>query len=284
VPNFVGIDLPDENFGIVDNKGFELILGYNNKYGDFMYSFEGNFAFVRNEIIESDEPERPVPWQVRTGKPQGAELLYKAIGIFDDWEEVESTPHVIGAEPGDIIIEDYDGDGEITGKDRQLFTLTTTPEITFGLNFNFSYRNWELSGLFQGHGRALRRINPSIQQGMAGNYFMYDAIDRWTPDNPDGSKPKAFNWNEEYWRSTHITDYFYHNMSFVRLKNLRLSYTIPHSALESISVLKDARVYISGQNLWLVWAAQHIQDPELRHGMGAYPIMKVMAVGAQISF
>ena len=282
VPRFAGIDLPDENFGIVDNYGIETVLGYNNQMGDFNFGLEGNFAFVRNRIVESDEPERPVPWQVRTGKPQGAQLLYRAIGIFNNWDEVNSTPHVTGAQPGDIIIEDYDGDKEITGADRQLFPLTTTPEITFGLNFNLSYRNWELSGLFQGHGRALRRINPNIQQGLSGNYFMYDAIDRWTPENEDGTKPKAFNWSEEYWRSSHITTYFYHDMSFVRLKNVQLSYSISRNLVKSIG-MKNARVYVSAQNLWLVWAAQDIQDPESRN-VNAYPLMKVVALGAQLTF
>lgn len=283
VPNFTGISLPDENYGIVDNKGFEAVIGYKDRINELRYSLEGNFAFVRNKVIEADEPERPVPWQVQTGKPQGAHLLYKAIGIFDDWDEVNSTPHVTGAAPGDIIIEDYDGDGKITGADRQLFPLTTTPEMTFGMNFNLNYKNWELTGLFQGHARTWRRINNNIQQGMSGNYFMYDAEDRWTAENPDGTKPKAFNWSEEYWRSSHITTYFYHDMSFVRLKNLQLSYNIPNSLMNRIGA-KNTRVYVSGQNLCLIWAAQNIMDPEQRNGMSSYPLMRVIALGAQISF
>jgi TonB-dependent starch-binding outer membrane protein SusC len=283
VPQFIGIALPDENFGIVENRGLEVVLGYRDRAGSFSYGVNGNFAFARNKIIESDEPERPVPWQVRTGLPQGAHLLYNAIGIFEDWDHVNSMPHVLGAKPGDIIIEDYDGDGAITGADRQLFPLTTTPEITFGLSFDFKYRNWELRGLVQGHGRALRRINNNIQQGLAGNYFMHDAIDRWTPENTVATKPKAFNWSEEYWRSSHITTYFYHDMSFARLKNLQLSYRIPQSIMSNVG-MKEARVYVAGQNLWLLWAAQNIVDPELRNGMSTYPIMRTISLGAQVSF
>lgn len=283
VPEFIGIDLPDENFGIVDNYGVEFNTGFRDRRGDFGYALKGNFAFVRNIIVEADEPERPVPWQVRTGKPQGAHLLYKSIGIFRDQEHLDSYPHVQGAKPGDIIIEDFDGDGEITGADRQIFPLTTTPEITFGMSFDFSYKNWNLSGLVQGHGRALRRINNNIQQGMAGNYFMHDAIDRWTPENTNATKPKAFNWSEEYWRSSHITTYFYHDVSFARLKNLQLSYMVPRHLTNTIGV-SDAKVYVAGQNLFLLWAAQNIVDPELRNGMSTYPIMRVVSLGAQISF
>jgi len=82
VPAFTGISLPDENFGIVESKGFELVLGYNDMAGDFAYSINGNIAFARNKIIEYDEPERNVPWQVRTGHPIGATLLYKAYRSF----------------------------------------------------------------------------------------------------------------------------------------------------------------------------------------------------------
>lgn len=110
VPNFTGLLLPDENFGIVENRGVELELGFSKQQADFSYGISGNFAFVRNNVIEMDEPERSVTWQTRTGHPQGATLLYKSIGIFRDEEQINSMPHVTGARPGDVIIEDYDGD------------------------------------------------------------------------------------------------------------------------------------------------------------------------------
>ena len=282
IPRFVGFSLPDENFGIVDNYGVEVVMSYEDQKGDIGYGVLGNFAFARNRIIESDEPERPVPWQVRTGHPQGALLLYKSIGIFRDEEQVNSMPHIAGARPGDIIIEDYDNDGEITTDDRQLFPLTTTPEITFGLNLNFSYKNWELSALVQGHGNAIRAIYDDMRSGTAGNYFQYDAEDRWTPGNIDATKPRAYQWLEEYWRNDHITDYNYANVSYARLKNLQINYNVPRPVLDMVGI-ESAKVYASGQNLWLIYSGNDIMDPEVS-GMGAYPIMRVISVGAQISF
>jgi TonB-linked SusC/RagA family outer membrane protein len=283
VPVFTGLSLPDENFGIVDSKGFELVLGYNDTRGDFSYSINGNLNFARNKIIEFDEPAQSVEWQVRTGLPQGALLLYKWIGIFDDEDDVNSYPHVSGAEPGDLILEDYNGDEKIDGLDRQLFPLTATPELTFGLNLNLKYRNWEFSTLIQGHGRAWRRLDTNIQRGLAGNYFMRDATDRWTPENTDGSRPRAFNWNDEYWRSDDfVSTYFYDDVSFARVKNLQLSYTIPGNVLKYIRA-KDARVYFSGQNLFTLWSAQDFTDPE-QAGVSSYPLQRILSLGAQISF
>ena len=281
VPDFTGISLPDENFGIVDNKGFEVILGYNDQKADFTYGINGNFAFVRNSVVEFDEPERNVAWQVQTGHPQGSTLLYRAIGIFRDEEHVNSLPHVPGARPGDIIIEDYDNNGEINNDDRTLYDRTANPEITYGVSFNVKYRNWELRGLVQGAGRAMRLMYTELQ-GSSGNYYQYDADGRWTPDNIDAEKPRAFERDEEYWRVNYRTDYSYHNTSYARLKNLQLSYTIPVSLVNVIKAT-NARVYVSGQNLFLLHSGTDIMDPELG-SMNSYPIMKTISVGANISF
>ncbi|MBY5959650.1 TonB-dependent receptor [Membranicola marinus] len=282
VPEFTGISLPDENYGIVENYGFEFQLHYNKPQGIFNYFISANMAYAKNKIVEFDEPARSVPWQVRTGLPQGTQLLYHSIGIFRDEEQVNSLPHVTGAKPGDIIIEDVDGDGEITSDDRKLFPLTTIPKLTFGLNLNFSYKNWELRGLVQGHGRALRYIYDDSRAGSAGNYFQYDAEDRWTPTNKDASKPRAYEWTEEYWRDSHITDYHYTDISYARLKNLQLSYQLPEALISKVG-LKETRLYVSGQNLWLIYSGNKIMDPEAG-GMGAYPIMKVLSLGGQITF
>jgi len=283
VPLFTGLSLPDENYGIVDSKGFELILGYNDSKGDFRYNISGNLNFALNKVIEFDEPAQSVPWQVRTGLPMGAHLLYKCIGVFNDQEDINSYPHASGADPGDLILEDYNNDNKIDGLDRQLFPLTTTPELTFGLNINLKYRNWDLSTLIQGHGRAWRRLDTNIQRGLAGNYFLRDAKDRWTIDNTDGTRPRSFNWSDEYWRSDdYVSTYFYDDISFARLKNLQLSYTIPGIILKSIRS-KDMKIYFSGENLFTLWSAQDFTDPE-QGTVGSYPIMRILSLGAQISF
>lgn len=281
VPEFTGISLPDENFGIVDSRGFELVLGYNERINDFSYGVNGNLAYARNEIIEFDEPARNVPWQVRTGHPQGAALLYQSAGIFRDEAHVNSLPHVSGARPGDIIIVDYDGDGEITNDDRILFDETANPQFTFGVSLNLRYKNWGLSGLVQGVGSAMRRMYNDDRQGTGGNYFAYDAEGRWTPDNINASKPRAFERAEEYWRGSHITDQAYTNTAYARMKTAQLSYNIPKSLGSRIG-LKEAQIYASGQNLFFLWNKGKIFDPELGSDT-SYPLMRVLSLGARIT-
>lgn len=280
VPNFTGIQLPDENYGIVESKGIELELGYEEREGAVTYGISANLAFNNNKIVEFDEPERTVPWQVLTGHPRGSFLIYKSLGIFKDEADINSYPHVAGARPGDVIIEDYDGDGEITADDRVIFEKTSVPKITYGIPFWINYKNWRLSGLVQGAGNSAMRIYYEIQ-GTGGNYFKFDTEDRWTPENTDATNPRAFERENEYWRSSYVTDRQYHNTDFIRLKNLTLTYELPENFIAPVKLSK-AELYVSGQNLFLLYNATKVMDPE--NAVNIYPLMKVYSLGARISF
>jgi hypothetical protein len=295
VPNFTGITLPDENYGIVDNKGFEIESGYTDSKGDFTYSISGNFAFARNEVVEFDEPEASVPWQRLTGHPQGSMLLYKSIGIYNSEEEVNATAHVEGARAGDIIIEDYDKDGEITSNDRIIFEKNWDPEVTYGISFGLSYKNWDLKGLIQGTGQTLRTSYVGDNaEGTEGNYLQWWADDRWTVDNIDGTKPRAHEMEEEYWMESHLTDFSYQKGGYARLKNLQLTYHIPQRFLKAVSI-KDFQLYFSSQNLLFIYNQNKLVDPEaglvpvdvdgnVAGGMELYPIMKTYILGLKIAF
>ena len=282
VPNFTGISLPDENFGIVDNKGFELELGYHDRKGNFSYDIMSNFAFARNSIVEFDEPVRNVEWQVLTGHPQGSTLLYRSLGIFRDDEQVASMPHVSGARPGDVILEDYDKNGIINADDRVLFDKTADPEITYGANLNLRYKNWALTCLIQGVGSNLRNSQGGSQSGTSGNYYLFDAVDRWTVDNIDATNPRAFERQEEYWRDTYQSDYKYRKSGYGRLKNIQLSYSVPKRFLDAV-MLREATVYCSGENLLLLYSQNDIMYPE-KTSLDSYPIMKVFVTGIKVTF
>src|SRR3546814_20248817 len=83
------------------------------------------------KVIFTDEPERAVPWQQRTGHSFGAVLLYNAIGVFADDAALEAYPSWKGAKPGDLIFEDVSGDGKITSDDRILLDRADAPELFY---------------------------------------------------------------------------------------------------------------------------------------------------------
>ncbi len=287
VPDFTGIVLPDENFGIVDSKGFETVLGYTGQSGNFGYSVTGNFAFARNKIIEYDEPARTVDWQVRTGHPVGAVLQYNFIGVFDDATEYNNTPakitDIYNGGAGGIIIEDYNNDDKITSDDQVLYDFTTNPEITYGVTIGLSWKKFSLSTLFQGVGNTWYRADFPIM-GTWGNYWQYYADGRWTPENTTADKPRAFERVEDFWRGeSYTTDFDYYNHAFCRWKNLEISYDLPQSIIQKIK-LKNLRVYLSGQNLALLYNAfAYKHDPEVSN-VTSYPLHKIYAVGARVAF
>jgi hypothetical protein len=118
--------------------------------------------------------------------------------------------------------------------------------------------------------------------GLSGNYLAYDAEDRWTPENINGTKPRAVDRTAAYWRTDYPNDFYYHNCTYVRLKNLQLVYTLP-AKIQNAVHLKNAQVYVSGQNLFLLYNKIKIMDPEI-NSIFSYPLMKVYAIGARISF
>ncbi|HPF03500.1 MAG TPA: TonB-dependent receptor [Bacteroidales bacterium] len=288
VPGFTGLSLPDENFGIVDSRGFETILGYRDQTGSFSYSVNGNFAFQRNKIVDYDEPARAVEWQQYTGHPIGAVLQYNSIGVFDDADDMPGYPRV--SDPyaansgggGGIIIEDYDKNGSINANDRIIYDFTTVPEITYGISIALGWKNFSLTTLFQGVGNTWYRADFPIM-GTWGNYWQYYADDRWTPENKTASKPRAFERVEDYWRGDYLTDFDYYNHAFLRWKNLEIGYNIPKDILSKVK-LQSLKIYLSGQNLALLYNAfDYKHDPEVSN-VASYPLHRVIAMGAKVAF
>lgn len=284
VPQFTGLALPDENIAEVDNRGFEIEAGYNKDItSDMHLNVSGNFSYNHNKVVFMDEPERAVPWQQRTGHPYGATLLFNAIGIFADQAAVDNYPHWGGAKPGDVIFEDVSGDGQITNDDRILLDKTDAPEIVYGLSFDLSYKNWNLTVLAQGQGTYYRMNIADGRRGEAGNYFQWSFDGRWTPEHTNASVARAYNRDDLYWSfDNHNSTYHWDNMAYCRLKNVVLTYTIPSSVFGNTGIDR-ASIFFSGNNLALLYAAQHNFDPEIGAPM-TYPAVKTFAIGARVTF
>jgi len=284
VPIFTGLTLPDENIAEVDNRGLEVEAGYHKQFtNDFRLDLSGNIAYNHNEVVFMDEPERSVPWQQRTGHPYGAALLYNAIGIFADEAEVAALPSWPGARPGDVIFEDVSGDGQITADDRILLDKTDAPEIFYGISLDASWKNWTLSVLAQGQGTYYRMNIQDGRRGEAGNYFQWSFDNRWTPDNRNTDVARAYNRDDAYWAfDVNNSTYHFDNMAYCRLKNAVLTYHIPSEVFGNTGISR-ASVYFSGNNLFLIYAAQKNFDPEIGAPM-TYPAIRTLAIGARITF
>ena len=293
VPNFTGLALPDENIAEVDNRGFEIQAGYNAQFGqDFRLNVSGNFSYNKNEVIYMDEPERSVPWQEREGKPYGVTLMYKAIGVFEDQQEVDNYPSWPGAKPGDIKFKDVDGDGDIDADDRILLDRTESPRTFYGISFDLAYKNWNLSMLVQGQGTYYQQHTTDDRRGNAGNWFGWNYDDRWTQGNlpnveanKNTDVPRAWNRSDQYWNfGVNNNTYWWDSMAYARLKNAVVSYNVPTSNFLGNSVgLESARIFVRGNNLFMIYSAQDKFDPEVGNPM-TYPPTRTIAMGVHLTF
>lgn len=279
VPSSSGLTLPRENIGEVSNQGFELQLGYNDRANDFSYGISGNIATNHNKIIFWDETPGIPDYQQSTGKPMNANLFYNAIGIFRDADALNNYPHWAGARPGDIIFEDVNGDGEINGLDRVRSSKTELPTLTSGLNIDLSYKGIYASMFFQSAWGAIRN-NYYEMQGEVGNYLQQNVEGRWTVDNIDANKPRAWNRYNEYWRSNQNT-YWLQASDYVRLKNFELGYSFSDSFCQKL-MLSKLQLFCSAQNL-LTWTKVKDFDPETTTAL-AYPLNRVYNLGISLTF
>jgi TonB-linked outer membrane protein, SusC/RagA family/TonB-dependent outer membrane receptor, SusC/RagA subfamily, signature region len=290
VPVYTGLSsLPDENIGIVNNKGVEFQISHNNSAGDFKYSLSGNFLYARNKVVYMDE----TPWGEGydylklEGHPMGAMLLYEVIGINKTEEDLQKYPQIAAsATLGDFIFKRNDPNpanpNVITSKDMKRMDLTTIPEIIFGLSFDARYKMFDCTLLFQGQGRAKYYISPRIDPA-EGN-IMHDIADgRWSSSNPTGDKPGVGGTinNAGVYPST----YWHRDASFLRLKNIELGVNLPGKWLGgSVTGVNNLRIYIGGYNL-LTFDKLKIVDPESNSSEAQnYPQVRIFNAGVKLTF
>jgi TonB-dependent starch-binding outer membrane protein SusC len=284
VPAFSGLSLPNENIAKVLNQGFEVETGVHKSItSDLRLDLSVNYSYNHNEVVFQDEPVRAVPWQQTTGHPYNAWLMYNAIGIFADQAAIDAYPHWSTAKPGDVIFEDVSGDGIINGDDRILIDEVDAPETYYGVNLDAKYKDFSLSVLIQGQGKYLRNKNYDNRRGEAGNYMKWTYENRWTPDNTVTDIARSYNRDDYYWSpDVQMSTYWLSNVAYCRLKSLVLTYNVPSSIYKKLGIA-NASIYVSGNNLALLYRAQKIWDPEALNP-GVYPTMKTIAVGANIAF
>jgi TonB-dependent starch-binding outer membrane protein SusC len=278
IPGSAGLTLPPENIGEVVNQGFEFVISYGNKSGDFGYNVSWNGGYAKNKIKFWDETPGIPEYQQTTGHPMNSELYYQSIGIFKDDAAVAAYPHWEGARPGDIIFKDVNNDGSITALDMVRDYRSDIPVFTSGFSVDLTYKNFYATVLFQGAWGKIRYHY--VEGGVSGNYYMEDATGRWTEDNINASKPRAFNYTSEYWRSENNT-YWLRSANYVRLKNLEIGYNFPQSINSKLHI-DGFRVYVGGLNL-ITWCPTLPSfDPE--SVATDYPLSKVVNLGAVLTF
>ncbi|MEO5889584.1 MAG: TonB-dependent receptor [Ferruginibacter sp.] len=292
VPGSAGIDLPRENIGEVVNKGYELQVSYRNTIGDFKYQVSANGAYAKNYVRYSAETPGAPDYQKSTGKPIDARAYFQAIGVFADQGSIDKYPHMGGATPGDIIFKDVNNDNVIDDRDKVRSDKTTIPTFTGGFSLDLQYKSFYITVLFQGATGAERSYRTFSGGPGVGN-FMYNLVkDRWTPEHPSSTDPRAWERGGAYWMTDGEPNntYFVRSSNYLRMKNAEIGYTLNSRYAKKVGV-QSVRFYASGLNL-LTFTKMTDFDPEspddapgsIWVNSQVYPLNKTINVGLNVTF
>tara|TARA_R110002050_G_scaffold286121_2_gene436331 strand:+ start:98513 stop:101677 length:3165 start_codon:yes stop_codon:yes gene_type:complete len=303
LPNYLGLTGdPFGNLGIVENKGFDGSINFNNSFGDLYMAFRGTFSYNRNKILRNGDPKQLYDWQDRIGTPLLAVYGLEALGLYsldddtngdgfitpDDGDFPEQFGQIM---PGDIRYRDLNDDGKIDSYDQKEIGQGDVPALTYGFGVTAEYKGFDMSLFFQGQNEADRIINgggirPFDGGGGTTNLYAI-AEDRWTPENDNSNVfyPRlsfgdtGIGQNNNSQTST----WWLRDIDFLRLKTAEIGYTIPEKIYSTIG-LENARIYLRGTNLFTL-SNFDLWDPELNTGNGAvYPNISVISLGFNVLF
>ena len=289
-----------QNCASMNNKGIEVIASWRNAIGEFSYEISGNATMQKNAI--TDLPEE-IYWTfgcgnananvTNVGLPYGGRVGYATDGVFHTQKEVEdymSKYTVSGRAPGVGRIKylDVNGDNIIDAKD-QMYIGSDLPRVQYGLNFNASWKGFDLALFFNGMFRDVYNTSKlytdffPLGEGL-GNHStrLVEAMNAYYEYEKTGTysckyaAPTTINSNNE----NQTSDWYVEDGSYIRLKNIVLGYTLPANTVRALR-LRSARVFIQGQNL-LTFTRYTGPDPEATGY--PYPFGKNFVLGLNIGF
>lgn len=271
------------NEGEMTNEGFEFAVSSRNIEGRFTWTTDFNISFNKNQLTnlaltkvyyDAKTSDNITEYIVRNepGRPMGGFYGYFTEGV--------------DPETGEMIYRDLTGDGQVTSSDRD-YIGDPNPDFTYGLTNTFSYKNFNLSVLIQGsQGNDIFNASRIETEGMYdGKNQNTRVLDRWRRPGMVTTIPKAG-------YDMKISDYFVEDGSFMRIKDLTLSYNVSPSKMKKLGISK-LQPYISGSNLLTITKYLGF-DPEVNQwgssgavqgiDWGTYPQTRTFIVGLNLEF
>ncbi len=335
LPGIFGAAVPKGNYADMRTPGWELSIAWRDQIeGTKPIRYGVSFHLSDNYSIVDrfNNPEGLIE-QFYVGKRLGDIWGYKVNGFYLTDDELANAPDQTRVYVtsqfknrlivGDLKFEDLDHNGKIDpgaltldNKGDLIIIGNSQPRYLFGFNGNVDWNNFNFSIFLQGIGR--RDWWPGSETWQFWGQYnrpytsmpldVYNQI--WSPENPNGYFPNLVGYEANNNNRTKAMNspstYFLQNAAYIRLKNLTLGYSLPQSLISKVK-LNQARIFFTGQNLW-VWSPMFRKiktiDPEgivsqnnsksesniylmpdLQDNEGAvYPILKTFTVGVNISF
>jgi TonB-linked SusC/RagA family outer membrane protein len=303
LPGYVGATgSPVGNVADMENKGYDLEVGYNKSVGDLSISVNANVSYLENEVTylgngidflsggQTVQSSTYPITRVQVGQPFNAFYGFKTEGIFQNQEEINAYSNSGGgliqpaAVPGDFRWKDVDGDGSITADDRS-FIGNSIPSYTFGFTLNLNYKDFDL--LVFAQGASGNKIFQGLRRLDIGNAnFQTKALGRWTGEGTSNSFPRLTT-NDTNKNFNNPSDFYLEDGDYLRFKTLQLGYSLPRDIIGKLGIQK-LRLYITGENLFTFTKYTGF-DPEIGGGVlgidrGFYPQAKTGLLGINLQF
>ena len=274
---------PRTNIGDLRNQGVELDLSWRDRIGQWQYGLSLNGAYNNTNLEKWNT--LLLKGNVFLGMPYQFVYSYQDIGIAQSWSDIyNNTPQ--GASPGDIILKDLNGDGRITAEDRKAYSTLqqTRPTTTFALNTFISHKGFDLTLFFQGSaGRKdywlniFKATNFSSQR-YAASWSHW--TEPWSWDNRNGSWPRL---GGPAGNNQTQSSFWLDDMSFLRLKNIQLGYSIPNKLISKLGVT-DLRIVATAENLATFTSFRGLDPEKQGDSNDVYPINKSYSIAINLSF
>jgi TonB-linked SusC/RagA family outer membrane protein len=298
--------IPFVNIGEVNNTGVDLNITYRDQIGQLRYSISGQISQYKNNVVKlNDDPNAqifgfstrlPAISLTRAGLPIASFFGYVIDGVIKDDAEAAKAVQIPGyTRAGVFNFKDVNGDGKINASDRTIIG-NPHPDFTYGLNVNLGYKNWDLTVFAQGvQGNELFNYlkywtDFNTFQGNRSRDMLYNS---WKKQGDVAQLPRL-NANDTF--SQQISTYFVEDGSYMRIKNIQLTYTVPTTVLKKIK-LSSMQIYVQGQNLLTLTKYKGLdpdinirnsgadnQDIHMGIDEGAFPVAKSYNVGLRVGF
>jgi TonB-linked SusC/RagA family outer membrane protein len=298
------------NAGSIENRGFELALGYHDTRKAFTYGADLTLTTLRNRVTELPNVGQQIPdgaglTLTTVGQPLGAFYLIPMSGIFQSKDEVNAYKSADGkviqpyASGGDVKYTDSNGDGVIDSKDR-VFVGSPYPKVQYGLNLTAAYKGFDVSVFWQGvtGNQIFNNAKFALERYDGPNNYEAD-VQPWTAQNPSSSVPRLLQGGSTdpnlaqsaAQNSLYFTTRWLENGAYLRLKNVQVGYTFGKNLLGWAPAIGSLRVYVTGRNL-VTFTKYSGFDPEITgteyYGRGidnsAYPNVRTLTAGVQATF
>lgn len=305
LPSEVGYSLPNENLNKQAYVGTEAMATWTDHIGDFNYRVSGNITFSRYRNIESYKPRFSNSWDEYRNSSEdrwgGIYWGYQVIGQFQSEEEIKNYPVNLDGQgnttllPGDLIYKDVNNDGVINGMDERPigFPEGWAPILSFGGNIGLEWKGIDLNidfsgGAMQGWRQNYELTNAYHNGGNSPAYLLedrwhrldlYDPESEWVPGRYPAIRNGEFAYNNKN------SDFWLHNVHYLRISNLEIGYSLPTWMLKPIHAQK-VRIYGSVSNLCSFDNVhQYGIDPEITAAAAVvYPQQRTFLVGFNVTF